>query len=160
MLRVGLTGGIACGKTRVLRRLASRGLRTLDLDAVAHAVMAPGRPAFAEVVAAFGKDIVGADGSVDRKALGARVFADSTARERLNAIVHPRVRAEAMGAYMGYGRYLVELMRLPSRPAEEVGGLVPDMDVDEVRRLWREAPGGGIISTQELLRTLARLTEP
>jgi phosphatidylinositol dimannoside acyltransferase len=58
---------------------------------------------------------------------------------------HPRVRAEAMRAYMGYGRYLVELMRLPSRPAEEVGLLVPDLDVDEVRRLWREAPGGGMI---------------
>ena len=58
---------------------------------------------------------------------------------------HPRVRAEAMRAYMGYGRYLVELMRLPSRPVEEVGLLVSDLDVDEVRRLWREAPGGGMI---------------
>ena len=58
---------------------------------------------------------------------------------------HPRVRAEALRAYMGYGRYLVELMRLPSRPADEVAALVPDMDVDEVRRLWREAPGGGLI---------------
>lgn len=58
---------------------------------------------------------------------------------------HPRVRAEAMRAYMGYGRYLVELMRLPSRPADEVAGLAPGMDVEEVQRLWREAPGGGMI---------------
>ena len=58
---------------------------------------------------------------------------------------HPRVRAEAMRAYMGYGRYLVELMRLPSRPPEEVAGLAPGLDIDEVRRLWREAPGGGMI---------------
>lgn len=94
MLRVGLTGGIACGKTHVLRRLASRGLRTLDLDAVTHAVMAPGRPAFVEVVDAFGESILGVDASIDRKALGARIFADSSARERLNAIVHPRVRDE------------------------------------------------------------------
>lgn len=59
---------------------------------------------------------------------------------------HPRVRAEALRAYMGYGRYLVELMRLPSRPPDEVAGLVPDMDVDEVRRLWRESPGGLIFA--------------
>jgi KDO2-lipid IV(A) lauroyltransferase len=59
---------------------------------------------------------------------------------------HPRVRAEAMRAYMGYGRYLVELMRLPGRPAGEVAGLVPELDVDEVRRLWRESPGGMILA--------------
>jgi lauroyl/myristoyl acyltransferase len=58
---------------------------------------------------------------------------------------HPRVRDEAMRAYMGYGRYLVELMRLPSLPAHEVAGLAPDLDVDEVKHLWKEAPGGGMI---------------
>jgi KDO2-lipid IV(A) lauroyltransferase len=58
---------------------------------------------------------------------------------------HPRVRHEAMRAYLGYGRYLVELMRLPSRPRDEVLALVPSLDIDEVRRIWREAPGGGLI---------------
>ena len=58
---------------------------------------------------------------------------------------HRRVRAEALRAYFGYGRYLVELMRLPSRPPDEVLALVPHMDIDEVRRIWREAPGGGLI---------------
>ncbi len=94
MLRVGLTGGIACGKSRVLRRLAEHGFRTLDLDAVAHEVMASGRPAHAEVLAAFGPGILGPEGQIDRKALGAIVFADAAARARLNAIVHPRVRDE------------------------------------------------------------------
>jgi dephospho-CoA kinase len=94
MLRVGLTGGIACGKSTVLRRLAARGFATLDLDTLAHAVMAPGAAAHDEVVAAFGRGIVGPDGTVDRPALAARVFADPGARARLNAIVHPRVRAE------------------------------------------------------------------
>jgi lauroyl/myristoyl acyltransferase len=56
---------------------------------------------------------------------------------------HPRVRDEALRAYLGYGRYLVELMRLPSRPAEEVAARVPALDADEVKRLWRETPGGG-----------------
>jgi KDO2-lipid IV(A) lauroyltransferase len=59
---------------------------------------------------------------------------------------HRRVRAEAMRAYLGYGRYLVELMRLPSRPADEVLELVPGLDVDEVRRIWRESPGGLIMA--------------
>ena len=94
MLRVGLTGGIACGKSHVLRRLAARGLPTLDLDEVAHELMAPGAPAHAEVVAAFGRGVLAGDGGIDRRALGARVFVDEAARERLNAIVHPRVRAE------------------------------------------------------------------
>jgi dephospho-CoA kinase len=94
VLRVGLTGGIACGKSHVLRRLAARGLATVDLDRVAHAVTAPGGAAHADVVAAFGEAVLGPGGAVDRKALGALVFADRAARERLEALVHPRVREE------------------------------------------------------------------
>jgi dephospho-CoA kinase len=94
MLRVGLTGGIACGKSHVLRRLAGHGLHTLDLDAVARDVTAPGSPALQEIAGAFGAGVVGPDGSLDRAALAAVVFTDAGARARLNAIVHPRVRAE------------------------------------------------------------------
>ena len=94
MLRVGLTGGIACGKSRVLRRLAGHGLATLDLDSVSHQLLEPEGAAYAEVVAAFGERILGPDRRVDRKALGARVFGDESARESLNAIVHPKVRDE------------------------------------------------------------------
>jgi dephospho-CoA kinase len=94
MLRVGLTGGIACGKSRVLARLAGHGIAALDLDAVAHDVIAPGRPAHAEIVRRFGPRIVARDGSIDREALGRIVFADAEARLHLNAIVHPRVREE------------------------------------------------------------------
>ncbi|MCM2255611.1 MAG: dephospho-CoA kinase [Vicinamibacteria bacterium] len=91
-LRVGLTGGIASGKSHVLRRLAADGFRTLDLDHVAHELMVPGGAAYAEVVAAFGPGILDAAGAIDRRALGAIVFADPHARLRLNALVHPRVR--------------------------------------------------------------------
>jgi dephospho-CoA kinase len=94
MLRVGLTGGIACGKSHVLRRLAGHGLDTLDLDAVARDVTAPGRPALDEIASAFGAGVLRPDGSLDRPALAAMVFTDAGARARLNAIVHPRVRAE------------------------------------------------------------------
>jgi dephospho-CoA kinase len=93
VLRVGLTGGIGCGKSHVLRRLAARGLATLDLDATAREVTAPGSPALAEIAAAFGTGVVRPDGSLDRPALAGIVFADAAARERLNGIVHPRVRS-------------------------------------------------------------------
>jgi dephospho-CoA kinase len=94
MLRVGLTGGIACGKSHVLRRLAARGSATLDLDALAHEALAPGGAAHADVVAAFGTRVLAPDGTIDRRALGAIVFSDPGARARLDALTHPRVRAE------------------------------------------------------------------
>jgi len=96
MLRVGLTGGIATGKSLVLARFAAAGLQTIDLDRVAHELMAPGGAAYEEIVRAFGAGILGADRLIDRKALGAIVFEDAAARQRLNSIVHPKVReAEA-----------------------------------------------------------------
>ena len=96
MMKVGLTGGIASGKSHVLRRFAQAGFQTLDLDAVARDVMAPGGTAYADIVRAFGDRILAADGAIDRKALGAHVFADAAARRRLEALVHPRIReAEA-----------------------------------------------------------------
>lgn len=93
-LRVGLTGGIASGKSRVMSRLAAAGFGVIDLDRLAHELMEPGRPAFDEVVAAFGRGILGPAGAIDRRALGAVVFRDPDARRRLDAIVHPRVREE------------------------------------------------------------------
>jgi len=94
VLRVGLTGGIASGKSHVARHLARAGLHTLDLDHVAHGLMAPGGLAHADVVEAFGAGIVASDGRIDRRALARIVFADPAARERLNRIVHPRIRDE------------------------------------------------------------------
>jgi len=102
-MRVGLTGGIACGKSRVRRRLAAAGMRTLDLDQVSRAVMAPGGTAFDDVVAAFGSGILASDGVIDRQALGGIVFADPAARARLNAITHPRILAEEAGWAEGAG---------------------------------------------------------
>lgn len=92
MLRVGLTGGIACGKSHVLRRLAAAGLPALDLDQVARDVLVPGQPGHARVREAFGPSVLASDGGIDRKALGRIVFADDRARHRLNALVHPLIR--------------------------------------------------------------------
>ena len=92
MLQVGLTGGIGSGKSTVARRLVARGAVLVDADALAREVVAAGTDGFAEVVAQFGGGVVGADGELDRPALGAIVFGDSDARARLNGIIHPRVR--------------------------------------------------------------------
>src|SRR5688572_21435825 len=93
MVTIGLTGGIASGKSHVLRRFAAAGFRTVDLDLVSREVMAPGGAAYASVAASFGPAILGPDGAIDRKALGRVVFADTGARRRLESIVHPLVRA-------------------------------------------------------------------
>jgi len=94
MLQVGLTGGIACGKSSVLARFRQAGFHTLDLDRIAHELMMPDQPAFREVVEAFGGGVLTPEGRIDRGALGRIVFSDVAARERLNAIVHPKVREE------------------------------------------------------------------
>lgn len=95
MLNVALTGGIAAGKSAVARQLAELGAVLIDADAIARAVVAPGTPGLEAVVAAFGPGMLTEAGELDRPALGALVFADAAAREKLNSIVHPLVRAEA-----------------------------------------------------------------
>ena len=95
MLNVGLTGGIAAGKSAVARQLAELGAVLIDADAIARSVVEPGTPGLAAVVAAFGPGILTADGELDRPVLGALVFNDDAARERLNSIIHPLVRAES-----------------------------------------------------------------
>jgi dephospho-CoA kinase len=95
VLRIGLTGGIGSGKSTVSARLAERGAVIVDADRIAREVVAPGTPGLAAVAEAFGDDVLAADGSLDRPALAAIVFADPEARRRLDAIVHPLVRARA-----------------------------------------------------------------
>lgn len=93
MISVGLTGGIGSGKSTVSRALAARGAVVVDADLLAREVVAPGSEGLAEVVEVFGAELLTADGGLDREALGARVFPDPQALERLNAILHPRIRA-------------------------------------------------------------------
>lgn len=91
-LRVGLTGGIASGKSAACARLAAHGVAVVDADVAAREVVTPGQPALDEVVARFGPAVLAADGTLDRAALRARVFADPAQRRALEAILHPRVR--------------------------------------------------------------------
>ncbi len=94
MHTIGITGNIGCGKSTVLCMLAALGARVIDADKLAHTVMRAGTPVWDAVVAEFGRDIVGADGEINRPALGRVVFSDPTALRRLEAIVHPAVRTE------------------------------------------------------------------
>jgi dephospho-CoA kinase len=89
---VGLTGGIATGKTTFAGALRARGVPVVDADALARAAVAPGAPALGEIVRVFGPAVLTPDGALDRKALAAIVFADAQARRRLEAITHPAVR--------------------------------------------------------------------
>lgn len=93
MLRVGLTGGIGAGKSTVAARLAELGALVLDADRLAREVVEPGTEGLSAVVAAFGSDILGPDGGLDRPALGRIVFGDERARLRLNGILHPLIAA-------------------------------------------------------------------
>ena len=94
MLNVGLTGGIASGKSTVARMLAEKGALVIDLDEIAHAVEEPEGPVWQEIVHHFGRAILGADRAIDRRKLGAVVFGDREKLELLNRLVHPAVLTE------------------------------------------------------------------
>lgn len=95
MLRTGLTGGIGAGKSTVATRLVERGAVLVDSDVIAREVVEPGTAGLAAIVEAFGRDVLGADGRLDRPALAAVVFSDAGARRTLDGIVHPLVRARS-----------------------------------------------------------------
>ncbi len=95
----GITGGIGTGKSRVAAMLRERGAPVVDADELAREAVAPGSPGLAEIVQSFGPGVLAADGSLDRKGLAALVFTDETARKRLNAITHPRVRQLAQARF-------------------------------------------------------------
>jgi len=93
MRLIGLTGGIATGKSTVARMLAAHGATIIDADQLAREVVEPGQPALAEIINRFGPAVIAADGALDRAALGTIVFADAGARRDLERITHPRIGA-------------------------------------------------------------------
>ena len=105
-LLVGLTGGIATGKSTVAAMFRDLGCSVIDADLLAREVVEPGEPALADIVQEFGTGVLAADGRLDRKALAAVVFADASRRKRLEAITHPRIRerlASRLAALTGAG---------------------------------------------------------
>jgi len=96
VMRVGLTGGIASGKSLVADCFADLGIPVIDTDQIARDVVQPGEPALKEIQTEFGDAVLNADGSLNRQAMRQRVFDDSAQRERLEAILHPRIRSETL----------------------------------------------------------------
>jgi len=105
MLRIGLTGGIASGKSTVGAMLLDRDCQVLDADVLTHELLEPGQDAYNEVVREFGSEILGPGGAVDRRKLGAIVFADAAKRGRLNAIMHPRIQQVVANWFAALDRY-------------------------------------------------------
>ncbi len=105
-MRIGLTGGIASGKSTVANMFADLGIELVDTDVIAREVVEPGQPALAEIRDAFGNDVIDSEGQLDRRRLRAIVFADTSKRQQLEGILHPKIRdaaarqsAEATGPY-------------------------------------------------------------
>lgn len=110
---VGLTGGIGCGKTTVANRFGALGASLIDTDEIAHALTAPHGAAMPAIVNAFGARFATAEGALDRAAMRALVFSDSTARHRLEAILHPRIRDAAYAAAaIATGSYVIFVVPL------------------------------------------------
>jgi dephospho-CoA kinase len=142
---IGLTGGIASGKSTVAQLLGNKGAWIVDADQLAREVVSLNSPALAEIVQTFGEGMIASDGSLDRAQLGRLVFADAVARERLNAIVHPRV---------------LELSREEIRKAAEAGA---DLIVYDVPLLFEtsrsEEFDGTLVVWVDPLTQLLRVRE-
>ncbi|MFD1214398.1 dephospho-CoA kinase, partial [Arthrobacter sp. GCM10027362] len=141
MLKVGLTGGIAAGKSLVAGRLAELGAVLVDADAIAREVVEPGTPGLRAVVEAFGPSVLDGAGRLDRPALAAVVFGDESKRQLLNGIVHPLVRARAAQLAADAGRDSIIVQDIPLLVETGQGAnfhlvLVVDAPEDErVRRM-------------------------
>ncbi len=139
---IGLTGGIACGKSTVAHLLRERGVVVVDADEVAREVVEPGSPGLAAVVEAFGPGVLDEAGGLDRKKLGALVFADDDARGRLNRILHPRIAARAQERFAeavagGAERVVYEVPLLFENGLDQIMTTTIVVSVDEATQLAR-----------------------
>lgn len=124
---IGVTGNIACGKSTVLARLAERGAETIDADRVVHALMEPGEAVWSAIRETFGPSVIAADGRIDRRALGAIVFADRAELARLEGLTHPAVRARIVAQVADAARRGVAVVVVDAIKLYE-GGLADQCD--------------------------------
>jgi dephospho-CoA kinase len=162
-LRIGLTGGIASGKTTVANRFRTLGVSVIDADAVARSVVLPGQPALAEIVRRFGPGIVTNDGVLDRRKLRDSVFVDREARADLEAVLHPRIRAEMEQlAAQAVGPYLVlEIPLLIEGGATDRVDRILVVDVEEPVQIARAMArdGGSVEQARAILASQASRAE-
>jgi len=138
-LRIGVTGGIASGKSTVADMFAELGAVVIDTDLIARDVVAPGQPAVAEIAIEFGTEYVDETGMLDRARMRERIFSDDTARARLEAILHPRIRDETLArAKAGGGPYqLIVVPLLVGSPLVDFVDRVLVVDCDEAIQVAR-----------------------
>ena len=148
---IGLTGGIACGKSTLAEELRVRGWHVIDTDRIAHEVMQPGRETWKNVVDAFGPSILQPDKSIDRKVLGRLVFADPSLRAKLNEITHPAIRT-------AWQREREERTR--SYPTQSLAVMIPLLFECELEKMFNAVWCVGASRVTQVRRLIARgLTE-
>ena len=161
-LHVGLTGGIAAGKSAVAAELERCGALLVDSDALARLVLEPGTEGLAAVREAFGDRVIAADGSLDRAALASIVFADAGQRERLNRIVHPRVRRMAREIVAQAGPDVVVVQDVPllvETGQAEAFDLVLVVQAPREERIRRMVEGRGMSVEDAEARIAAQATD-
>lgn len=138
-LRIGLTGGIASGKSAVADFFARKGVPIIDTDVIAREVVAPGEPALAEIAGEFGSDVLGPDGSLDRRKLRDVVFSDDKRRKTLERILHPRIRevTEERAAAAGGLYQVVVVPLLAESPMKSAMDRILVVDCSEETQLAR-----------------------
>ena len=144
---IALTGGIACGKSTLAEGMRARGWHVIDTDLIAREVIAPGGPAWKNVVDAFGPSILQPDQSIDRKVLGRLVFADPLLRAKLNEITHPAIRS-------AWQRELEERTR--THPTQVLAVMIPLLFECELERLFSVVWCVGASRATQLRRLTAR----
>jgi len=160
MRRIGLTGGIGSGKSTVAELFAELGASVIDADAIAREVVAPGSEGLAALVDTFGSGILDPDGSLDRAALAAVVFSDPGARERLNAITHPRIAArtaELVAALPSDCVLIHDVPLLVELGMQDAYDLVVVVDAPDATRVARLV-GRGLSETDARARIAAQTT--
>jgi dephospho-CoA kinase len=156
-LCVGLTGGIGCGKSRAAEIFAELGAGVVDTDAIAHQLTGPGGQAIACIAHAFGPEYVGADGALDRERMRALVFSDREAKTRLEAVLHPLIRAESrrrVAATSAPYTILVVPLLLETGSYDDVVQRVLVVDCDESQQVARTMARSRL-SEQDVRRIMA-----
>ncbi|MFP7333735.1 dephospho-CoA kinase [Shouchella clausii] len=161
-MRIGLTGGIASGKSLVATYLEKQGIPVVDADKLARQVVEPGEPALAQIVATFGQNVLQTDGTLDRKQLGAIIFGNEQKRKRLNQIVHPAVRQlmkkqAELYEQRGYTRVVLDIPLLYESNLFHMVNQVWLVYVDEATQLGRLIERDGLTETEANQRIAAQM---
>ena len=164
MKLIGLTGGIGSGKSTVATLCRERGWRVVDADGIARDVVKPGRSALAELAAAFGEDILLADGSLNRKELAQRAFVDKEHTELLNSITHPRIQAETQRQFdeareEGYDFAVYDMPLLVDNGLDKDMDYVIVVDLAVEERVRRLVTSRGLEEDDARRRIAAQVTD-